>query len=336
MLSGNPILEINCASAEALDFSLVKGSKPIIFRGLVRNWAVVRASKCSDLQAAEYILQFYQGRTVNAFYSKNLIEGRYFYNSDFSEFNFDRLRTNLSEVLNQILSHADNPARPSWYVGSTTVDLCLPGFRSENDIEIPGYSPLVSIWMGNQSRVACHYDAPDNLACVAVGARRFTLFPPDQIENLYPGPIDFTPAGQAISLVDFSAPDFDKFPRFRKALEQVYIAELNAGDALYLPSMWWHQVEGLSSFNVLVNYWWRQVPNFYAPAIDAIRYAILSTRDLPEAEKKAVKALFDFYVFGDPDIPREHVPLGVQESLGVLDTQTAKRIRAYLLNRLNF
>ena len=61
------------------------------------------------------------------------------------------------------------------YVGSTTVDTCLPGFRAENDITIDGYDPLASIWIGNRTRVAAHYDLPDNIACCVAGRRRFVL-----------------------------------------------------------------------------------------------------------------------------------------------------------------
>ena len=47
--------------------------------------------------------------------------------------------------------------------------------------------------------------------------------------------IDFTPAGQPLSLVDFHAPDFDRFPRFAEALRHAQVAELAPGDALYVP-----------------------------------------------------------------------------------------------------
>lgn len=147
----------------------------------------------------------------------------------------DRLR--LDDVLDKTLECKEGTNPATFYVGSTTVDVCLPGFREQNDLTIPFADALVSIWIGNKSRIACHYDAPDNLACSLVGKRRFTVFPPEQIENLYPGPLDFNPAGQQISLVDFAKPDFEKFLRFRQAMAPGQVANLEPGDALYIPSM---------------------------------------------------------------------------------------------------
>ena len=112
-------------------------------------------------------------------------------------------------------------------VGSTTVDTCLPGFRGENDLGFGERQPLVSIWLGNRTRIAAHHDLPDNIACVVVGHRRFTLFPPEQLENLYIGPLDFTPAGQAISMVDFAKPDLQRFPKFAEAARHAHVAELS-------------------------------------------------------------------------------------------------------------
>ncbi|MFX6149073.1 cupin-like domain-containing protein, partial [Acinetobacter baumannii] len=90
----------------------------------------------------------------------------------------------------------------------------------------------------------------------------FTLFPPDQFGNLYLGPLDNTPAGRAVSMVDFAEPDFAAHPRFREALAHAQVAELEPGDAIFIPSMWYHHVEGRSAFNVLINYWWRETPGW--------------------------------------------------------------------------
>lgn len=112
------------------------------------------------------------------------------------------------------------------YVGSTMIDHWLPGFRQHNDLALSEHNPVVSIWLGNRSRIAAHYDFPTNIACCGAGRRRVTLFPPDQLENLYVGPLDFTPAGQPISLVDFAEPDYERFPKFREALKSAVVVEL--------------------------------------------------------------------------------------------------------------
>jgi oxalate decarboxylase/phosphoglucose isomerase-like protein (cupin superfamily) len=48
----------------------------------------------------------------------------------------------------------------------------------------------------------------------------------------------------------------NRFPRFQQALEAASVAGMEPGDAIFVPSMWWHHVESLASFNILVNYWW--------------------------------------------------------------------------------
>ena len=160
-------------------------------------------------------------------------------------------------------------------MGSTTVDTCLPGFRDANDVALGDRQALMSIWIGNRTCIAAHHDLPDNLACVVAGRRRFTLFPPSELPNLYIGPLDFTPAGQAVSLVDFARPDLEKFPKFAQALARAQVVELQAGDAVFIPSMWWHHVEALDAFNVLVNYWWRQSPAHMDSPMNALLMACL-------------------------------------------------------------
>jgi len=314
----------------------VHGSgEPLLLRGLVRHWPIVRAAEDSLSAVEAYLRRFYQDATVNAVYGEPGHRGRLFYNEDISGFNFQAVPARLDKVLDEIRgqSHAANPA--GVYMGSTSVDAVLPGFRSENDIELEGFDPLVFIWLGNRSRIAAHYDLPDNIACCASGRRRFTLFPPKEIANLYPGPIDFTPAGQTISMVDFDAPDFERFPRFRKALEQAQLAELEPGDAVYIPSMWWHHVEGQNDLNVLVNYWWRPVPAWMDTPANVLEYALLAMRDLPKKEREAWRAIFDFYVFDFEEGSVAHIPEERRGVLAPMDDMLARRLRAQLLRKLN-
>jgi hypothetical protein len=316
---------------------LLAANEPRVLRGLVSHWGITRAGRKSDRDAMDYVRSFYNGRPISASVGKPEIAGRLFYTPDFAALNFDVERAQLDAVIDRIASHLADESPPTLYVGSTLVDLVLPGFRKDNDLPFAahGVDPPPSIWIGNRTIASCHYDAPNNIAACVVGRRRFTLFPPDQIFNLYPGPLDPTPGGQAVSLVDFADPDFEKFPRFREALAAGQFIDVEPGDAVFIPSMWWHHVQGLSAFNVLVNYWWSTQPAHVPTPMHALYHAMWTLRDRPENEKQAWRNVFEYYVFGPADRAAGHVPPRAQGLLGPIDENQARYMRALLLNKLN-
>ena len=314
---------------------LLRATEPYVVRGLAAHWPLVDAARSSIDAADGYLRRFYRDATVGAMLGKPDIQGRFFYNQDLTGFNYYSVRARLDAVLDEMKGYRDNPRPAAIYVGSTTIDTALPGLREHNDIDLNGREALASIWIGNQTRIAAHYDLPDNLAVVAAGRRRFTLFPPDQLANLYVGPLDFNPAGQAISLVDFAAPDHERFPRFRDALEHAQVAELEPGDAIFIPSMWWHHVEALAAFNVLVNYWWRQSPDYMDTPTNALMLALLTMRELPTEQRRAWQEIFRHYIF-EPDQANEaHLPPHARYALAPLDEDRARALRATLLQRIN-
>jgi hypothetical protein len=316
---------------------LLAADEPVVLREVVADWALVKAGLRSSTEAMDYLLSLYNGRPLSYSCGDPQIAGRLSYSDDFTALNFQAQRGSLNEVLGRIQEHLADEQPPTFYIGSTVIDSCLPGFRKQNDLPFAeqGFDAPPTIWIGNRTIASAHYDAPNNLACCVVGKRRFTMFPPEQIFNLYPGPLNPTPGGQAISLVDFAAPDFDKFPRFRDALAAAQVTELEPGDAVFIPSMWWHHVEGLSAFNTLVNYWWSTSPKFVPTPMNALYHALWTIRDRPEREKRAWKAVFDYYVFGPADRAAEHLPGRAQGLLGPIDDDKARQIRAMLLNMLN-
>jgi len=320
---------------DGIPASLLDSPQPLLLKGLVTDWPIVRAAKESMSAADRYIRRFYRDATVGVFTGAAQTKGRVFYNEDMSGFNFDRSMAKLDRVLDSLQRHAGDENPPAIYVGSTTVDTCLPGFRAENDLELGGITPLVSLWLGNRTRVAAHYDVPDNIACCAAGRRRFTLFPPDQLQNLYVGPLDFNPAGQAISLVDFANPNFDRHPLFRKAMQQAQVAEMEPGDALYIPGMWWHHVEGLDPLNLLVNYWWKNTPSFMGSPANVLDHAFLGLRDLPREQRIAWAEIFRYYIFEHEEADLGHIPEPVRGVLSGMDDTEARKLRARLLNKLN-
>ena len=314
-----------------LDDSVFASNEPLVLRGLVDAWPMVRAAR--EGRADAYLRGFYRDATVNAMLGAPAIDGRFFYNEDLSGFNFNPVRVRLDTVLDEVARYTGNPAPPAIYVGSTSVDTCLPGLRQHNDIDLGARDALASIWIGNHTRIAAHYDVPDNIACVAAGRRRFTMFPPEQLRNLHIGPLDFTPAGQAISLVDFKQPDHERFPRFAEAMRHALVADLQPGDAIFIPSMWWHHVEALDPFNVLVNYWWRDTPDFMDTPSNALTMALMTIRDLPPAQRAAWQEQFRHYVFEADAATAAHIPPPARRMLAPLDDDTTRVLRAQLLKK---
>ncbi|GAB4524277.1 MAG: cupin-like domain-containing protein [Amphiplicatus sp.] len=320
--------------------ALMEAQEPVVLKGVARDWPLVRHGMESPQRAMEYLTSFYEGRPVVGYIGAPEIRGRFFYNEDATALNFEASQVRLDAFVERIRNHLDDAEAPSFYIGSTDADIYLPGLRKENDLVLdhPMFArnpPLVGLWIGNRTVAAAHYDYSNNIACCLVGRRRFTLFPPEQIANLYPGPLEPTPGGQVVSMVDFSAPDFERYPRFEEALAAGEIAELEPGDILFYPAMWWHQVEALAPFNVMMNYWWNVSPAFMDTPQITLMHALLSLRDRPETEKRAWRAVFDYYVFGPPERAGAHLPERARGPLAPLDAHAARRLRAWLLNRLN-
>ena len=316
------------AGAEQFLRQVVLPCRPVILRGLVKHWPAVQAS-ASPTDFRAYVGRFDAGREMEAFFGAPQIAGKYYYADGLDGFNFERRQMRLSAALDLMLSTMGQAGAPSLYAGSLPVQDYLPGFTAENPMPLLPPSVGPRIWLGHASNVSAHYDTVDNLACVVAGRRRFTLYAPELIESLYVGPIDNTMAGQPVSLAA-SSPDDAKYPRFSEIRDQAMVAELNAGDALYLPKLWWHQVEALSPFNGLVNYWW----DAFSAGLDApytsMLLAMIAISERPLPERRAWKAWFDHYVFREQGHPLAHLPPAQHGLLGPLKDNYGK-IRARIM-----
>lgn len=211
--------------------------------------------------------------------------GRLFYAPDMQSFNFVRTRRTVSAVIEQVARYSQFPVAPAVAMQSALLADVLPGFADDNRVPLlaaaPCCNPAPRLWLGNEVITPAHFDESHNLACVVSGRRRFTLFPPEQAPNLYIGPLDFAPTPTPISMVAFRAPDFARFPRFRAALDAAIVAELEPGDALYIPSLWWHHVESIGVLNTMVNYWWT------APAAGGLTKADVLALAVPPSQETA-------------------------------------------------
>lgn len=308
--------------------------QPVALRGICADWPVTQAAGRSTESLTAYLNGHDSGRTAQAFRGSPAIAGRYHYGEDLDGFNFERETLGLSEALVRIAACAAEPERGTLYLGSLAAGRHLPRFAAENRLPFlpPGIEPRV--WIGNTSLVSCHYDTFDNLACVVAGRRRFTLYPPDAIGDLYVGPIDHTMAGQPVSLAAGCAPGDPRYPRFEAARERALTVDLHPGDALYLPKLWWHQVEATEPFNLLVNFWWDAFRAGSDAPYSAMMLAMIAIAERPEEERAAWRAFFDHYVFRPRGHPLAHLPEEKRGILGPLAQGNYGRIRAAVMQAL--
>lgn len=303
--------------------------RPAILKGLITDWPAVQKGKESSQALCDYLLENNHNNQVRFIHSKGN-NGRLFYNEDLTGVNFTTSQNTLSNAVDKIITNSEREGDSAYYISSSPLKEHFPSFLNDNYNELLNNQSNPNFWISNQVTVAPHFDIPDNIACCISGKRKFTLFPPEQISNMYVGPIDATPAGQPISLVELNNPDYERFPKFKEALKHAQVAELEPGDALYIPSLWWHNVESLEKFNMLVTFFHDATPQHYGSGFDCLLHGLMSIRNLPDTKKQAWKSFFNHYVFSDNKISNAHIP---KDRHGVLNQQTPN-ISATLKNIL--
>lgn len=252
-----PISEWLAPTPKQFRDEILSSEQPAVLRCIASDWPLVKAA-CHDAREAMALLEATASAHVTGVLRTDPEEeGRFHYSrGGQSSFNFIRGQGNVAGILAG-LREQENSYRPSAIAAQAMLaERFFPGFIQTHPM--PWVPPTAEprLWIGNAAKVATHNDPVENLAVVAAGRRRFTLFPPSAEADLYMGPHDPTPAGARISMVHVTAPDFDRFPRFAAALEVAQTAELSPGDAIFIPRDWYHHVESIERFNVLVNYWW--------------------------------------------------------------------------------
>ncbi|WP_179510167.1 cupin-like domain-containing protein [Sphingomonas melonis] len=327
------VREVGAVTPAIFADEIVPAYQPVILRGLVSHWPAVAAGRRGSAAMAEYIRHFDGGGPANVMIAAPEVAGRFFYTPDLTGFNFTRAQVLLPILLDQLLAQDGDPAAPAIYAGAASAPDTFPGWIEANPLPLATPEATPRLWIGNASRVSTHYDVSSNIAAVVAGRRRFVLFPPDQGPNLYVGPLDRTIAGQPTSMIDLEAPDLASYPRFADAMATMQVAELEPGDAIYVPSLWWHDVKASGPLNVLVNFWWGQ--QAAASPFAALIHALLAVRDMPAGEREAVRSWFDHYVFGtNAAHAADHLPVAVRGVLGLPSHERAERIRDYVMQAL--
>jgi hypothetical protein len=324
-----PIREIADVDHARFHEEIRPSREPVVMRSLVRDWPAVAAALDGDEAIVDYLVRCEPTRPVQAIAARPEERGRFFYDSDITGFNFVSGRGQMEQFLRDLLQVADDPRPPAMAMQSEVIPDLLPAFAEANVLPLlTGVTPR--IWIGNRIRVSPHYDLMENVGCVVAGRRRFTLFPPEQVVNLYPGPFELTPAGTPVSMVDMQAPDLERFPRYATAWATAQRAELSPGDAIYIPYMWWHGVDSLQPVSILVNYWWNDVPKDISKPYDAMLHNILTFRHLPPEQRAVWRTMLDYYIFESNGDPAAHLPEYARGMMGAPTPELFARLRATL------
>lgn len=332
-----PIAEYSQVDRGRFEREIVPNGEPAVLRGLVSDWPIVETARQGDEALVAFLRAAAADEPFEAWFGPPEIEGRFGYSEDYAGFNHERRLITLDQLL-ELLLRQKGDARPySMYAGGIPIRRHLPGLLPAIPVSLldMGRATLISLWLGNRTRTAAHWDLPQNLACVVAGRRRFTLFPTDQLPNLYVGPLDFTLAGQPISLVDVDAPDLQKYPKFAQALDAAQQAELGPGDALYIPSLWWHAVASLDEVGAMINFWWREAEPPLLTPLNALYHAVITMKNLPPRELASWRVLFDHYVFGGNGDPVEHLPERARGILGRRTPELVARVKKLLIEVLS-
>lgn len=299
--------------------------KPVIFKGLVADWPVVQAGRAGVDALVEYLKARDLGKPVETFRQAPGGDGKYFYGDDQVSFNFARASVPLRMTLDRLRNVAGKDGAERIYIQSAPLADYMPRLKADN--LLPGIEAEPRIWIGNRSKTQIHFDLFENLACMVGGAKRFVLFPPEQLPNLYMGPFETTVSGVPTAMADLENPDFAAHPRFAEALKVATVADLEPGDVLFIPYMWWHHVVSDGDFNVQINYWWNEAGPEQGVAIHALFHAMLSLRDLPPQQNAAWKTMFDHFVFHQSDPVGAHLVREVRGMQGEMTPEQRIAIR---------
>jgi hypothetical protein len=306
---------------------LLGAGEPVVLPGLVERWPIVEAARRGPNALACYLLARDRGAPAPVMEAPAASGGRFGYAEDLREYSFSKRYRPLGETLERIARQADQTDGAIIAIQMLPLAEQLPDVVRDNPMPLLPGEASPKLWLGGAVKTQIHHDRDHNLACVVAGHRRFLLFPPEQVNNLYIGPPDRAPP---LSLVDPEAPDLTRFPRFAEALRAARVADLAPGDALLMPRYWWHYVASRAPYNAMINYWWGGAPHGLDDPRNLFLAALLAMRRLPHGERDYWRAMFEAHVFDASGAAVAHLPPALRGHLGALGPAERAALRRQL------
>lgn len=223
----------------------------------------------TDRWDADYLARRAGSQTVRALHRKDP-------NGSFQPENTSYEKVMFRQFLERTLRTPDGT--DEWYLNLQSEHILdAPLLQLLGDFRIPDFYcelPLraINVWIGKSRdsiTTPLHHDFNENLYVIVRGTKRFSLFPPQCVRQLYPrgevtgidpvtGMVDYKDLREFymphLSQVDIDNPDFERFPAYREAADQRIDIELRAGDLFYLPACWLHQVHSLRGEHIALSF----------------------------------------------------------------------------------
>lgn len=322
-------------TAAQLATEVVAPGVPVILRGALAGWPLLTARRAKPTAALPPLLRRLRDlaghRIVMTSWARTTNQGLLSYAApDGTGKTWTDAPTRFASFLDEVHAEARQPSGAVRYLQSAVLRRELPELAPlfpmplVPEHQLRQQSPR--LWIGSGGhRVGLHYDVDDNLHCVVAGGKRFLLYPPAALPDVYLGALDASPAGAPTALVDPLRPEPRAYPRFAAAARTAQLAELGPGDVLYLPAYWLHHVES-QGLNIAVNYWWSELSVEERAAADsAWTHGLLALRNLPPRWRQRYQLLFSHFIFQEHGDPYAHLPVAEQ---GLAGAPTAERTRA--------
>ena len=301
--------------------TIIESRRPIIFRGYVNDWPIMKYNKsmgaileylqCHSKKKNNHAVAIGSNKINNEMGLTEQMKVNHIYKT----WNFNKFKTELinknSIDTNKLL-----------YLQASSIKSNFPKLYTQLNQKFAHYSINPKIWIGDGQLTPIHSDSEHNFTCCVCGIKRFIIFPPQEIGNLYLSPIDKNPAGTPVSTINTLNYNLSTHPKFELALKKAIMAELYPGDVLFLPAGWYHEVQS-EGFNTMINYWWKDISAAeFANAKEAFNISMASIKNLPKEYRDYWKIWFDHYVFQINGDPYEHIQ---QRHQGVYGKSTPYR-----------
>ncbi|MCG3174492.1 MAG: hypothetical protein GMKNLPBB_02731 [Myxococcota bacterium] len=240
-MNATDIASLPASAARRWERSIRHGFRPLVIRGLARDWPAL------ILWSPAYLAE-HSGETPIPVGDTE--GGRVI----IDEHKGVQIR---QSTLREYAALAQDPAGRGYM--SVDINLLNPVVRKD----FPPPEPCASapyrwskLWMGRAGTVTpMHWDLPRNIVVQITGRKRFWLAAPWQAPNVYPLPLK-SPFPN-FARVRVEEPDFQAWPRMRRL--SVWRAELEPGDAIFIPSGWWHEVRNVEP-SITLNFFWAEGP----------------------------------------------------------------------------